>query len=176
MNMQALHQPHQPLDIIVGGKGNQVIVELDIHHNDRVNIGDRYVVRSDDHLTILRVTEIEYPDDYNNFTARRTRAMREGIVGLPDSRPARERPRETPAAAGSGQEPPTVGAGAPSRRSSRAGNAPRQAATRVGSISRLRTSSPTPASASTSPCGSTTIDSPAIGTPPWVPASLHART
>ncbi len=90
MNMQALYHPHQPLDIIVGGKGNQVVVELDVHHNDRVNIGDRYVVRSDDHLTILRVTEIEYPDDYNNFTARRTRAMREGIVGLPDSRPARE--------------------------------------------------------------------------------------
>jgi DNA helicase HerA-like ATPase len=90
MNLQAIDYNRPPMDIIVQGKGDQVKVELDIRNNDPVRIGDRYIAPRAGYVTVLRVVDFEYADNYDNVTARQTHAMREGVVGVPTTRAARE--------------------------------------------------------------------------------------
>jgi hypothetical protein len=90
MNLQAIDYNRPPMDIIVQGKGDKVKVELDIRNNDPVRIGDRYIAPRAGYVTVLRVVDFEYADDYDNVTARQTHAMREGVVGVPTTRMARE--------------------------------------------------------------------------------------
>jgi len=90
MKLQAVDYNRPPIDVIVEGKGDQVKVELDIRNNDRVRIGDRYVAPGIGYMTVLRVIGFEYADNYDNFTARQSHAMREGVVGVPTTRTARE--------------------------------------------------------------------------------------
>ena len=88
--MQAIDYNRPPMDIIVQGKGDQVKVELDIRNNEPVRIGDRHIAPGAGYVTILRVVDFEYADEYDNVTARQTHAMREGVVGVPTTRMARE--------------------------------------------------------------------------------------
>jgi DNA helicase HerA-like ATPase len=90
MNMQAINHNRPPMDVIVEGKGDQVKVELDIRHNDRVRIGDRYVASDTGYVTVLRVVDFEYADGYDNVTARQTHAIREGVTTTPSTRTSRE--------------------------------------------------------------------------------------
>ena len=90
MNLQTVDYNRPPMDIIVDGEGDHVKVELDIRNNDRVRIGDRYVAPGIGYVTVLRVVSFEYADNYNNVTARQSHAMREGVVGAPATRTARE--------------------------------------------------------------------------------------
>ncbi len=90
MDIQTVFDDQQPLDLIVGGEGQQVIVELDVQHNAGVQVGDRYVAPGDGYLTMLRVSHVEFAQGYDNFTARQTRAIREGRVEPPVSRPEQE--------------------------------------------------------------------------------------
>lgn len=90
MEMKEINYDSPLTDIIVAGKGDQVKVELDIRHNDRVRLGDRYSTQGTGYVTILRVVDFEFADSYDNVTARQTHAMREGVTTAPNTRTARE--------------------------------------------------------------------------------------
>ncbi|MDP2860003.1 MAG: DUF87 domain-containing protein, partial [Bacillota bacterium] len=80
-----------PIDYIVEGEGDKVKAELDIRNNDRVRVGDQRIATLDDNSRIvLVVTGFEYATKYDNMAARRTAAMREGAVGEPETRTAKE--------------------------------------------------------------------------------------
>ena len=79
------------LDVIVEVVGEKVIVEVDIRNNDTVRIGDQYTFAWDDGaVTVMRVTGFRSAAEYCNTSARRTEAMREGVVGEPDTLTARK--------------------------------------------------------------------------------------
>jgi hypothetical protein len=91
MNLQAIDYDRPPMDVIVGGQGDQVVVELDIRNNSCIKRGDRYIATGSGYVTVLRVIDNEYADKYDNVTARQTHAMREGVTGTPETRTAREK-------------------------------------------------------------------------------------
>ncbi|MCL4299157.1 MAG: DUF87 domain-containing protein [Anaerolineae bacterium] len=90
MNLQDINYHSMPLNVIVEGAGDQVKVELDIRSNNKARVGERYIASGDDYVTILRIVNFEYADNYDNITARQTHAMREGVVGPPNTRTACE--------------------------------------------------------------------------------------
>jgi hypothetical protein len=80
-----------PLDVIAAVNGQDVTVELDVRNNDRVRVGDRYVVKwRDGAITVLRVDSFKSAEEYSNTIARRIEAMREGIAGPPETPTARK--------------------------------------------------------------------------------------
>jgi len=90
MRMMEVDYDAPPQDIIVEAKDDTVKVELDVRNNERVKVGDLYMVRLlDGARAILQVTSFE-TEGYDNMTARQTTAMREGVAGVPSSRAARE--------------------------------------------------------------------------------------
>src|SRR5690242_20377170 len=91
MGSEGFVQSSEPLDVIVAVNGDEVVVELDVRHNESVRIGDRYTAPWDDGtVTILRINSVKSADQYGNTIARRTDAMREGVVGVPISLTARK--------------------------------------------------------------------------------------
>ena len=77
--------------MIAAVDGDEVIVELDVRNNARVRVGDLYTVAWEDGArTILRTMEFRSAEDYSNTIARRIEAMREGVVGIPQTMTARK--------------------------------------------------------------------------------------
>jgi DNA helicase HerA-like ATPase len=81
----------EPLDIIASADGDRVIVQLDIRNNARIRVGDQYAIPWDDGaIMILRVERFQSAEEYTNTSARRMEAMREGVVGPPQTMTARK--------------------------------------------------------------------------------------
>lgn len=90
MKLHAINYNTPALDVIVSGKEGQVKAELDVRNNNQVRIGDRYIAEGAGYVTVLRIIDFEHADGYDNFTARQTNAMREGVVSSPNTRTAQE--------------------------------------------------------------------------------------
>src|SRR5258708_33104501 len=91
MSSQGFFSNSVPLDVVAAVDGDEVIAELDVRNNARVRIGDQYGITWDDGtVMILRVVSFKSAEDYNNTIARRIEAMREGVVGVPQSMTARK--------------------------------------------------------------------------------------
>lgn len=91
MDVKFVQQSRQPLDLIVGGEGDRVIVELDIRHNATVRAGDQFYAQGDGFITILRVESFAYARQHDNESERYVNGMRQGVVGEPSTDSARER-------------------------------------------------------------------------------------
>lgn len=75
-----------PLDVIVEVNGQEVIAELDVSNNTSVRVGDRYIAESSDGSAIvLRVRSFRSAERYTNTIARGVDAMREGVIGPPQT-------------------------------------------------------------------------------------------
>jgi hypothetical protein len=89
--MQEVDRRGHPLDVIAAVNGERLIVELDVRNNARVRVGDLYTVTWDDGaVTVLRTVEFRSAEEYSNTIARRIEAMREGVVGVPQTTTARK--------------------------------------------------------------------------------------
>ena len=91
MSSQGFFSNSVPLDVVAAVDGDKIIAELDVRNNARVRIGDQYGITWDDGtVMILRVVSFKSAEDYSNTIARRIEAMREGVVGVPQSMTARK--------------------------------------------------------------------------------------
>lgn len=89
--MEELNENPLNLDVTVAVDGDKIWAELDVRHNATVRVGDQYTARWEDgSRTILRVVGFKSAEDYSNTAARRTEAMREGVVGPPETLMARK--------------------------------------------------------------------------------------